>query len=137
VANLAALDVLDRPPPGVAGGALAREPALGRLSPVGAPIDESPSDAVGGPVRVDATTTTVPSGVGASGGGGDLGERLVERARRLLGRQPARTLPTVGMPPTHLPAAPVKPDAHAYAQSVVAYTQSVVTRSVRMWEFVT
>ena len=119
VAHLAALDLLDQPSAGVAGGTRAGEAALGRLRPVAAPVDEAPADAVRGPVGVDAATAAVAGAVRAAGGGRDLSKSLVESAGGLLGGEPAAALPTVGVAPANLPAAAVKPDAHAYPQGVV------------------
>ena len=83
------------------------------LSPIAAPIDKAPTEPFCGAIRVDGAAATVLSGLAASSGGGDFGERLVERACTFFGREPTRASSAGFVPPAHLPATPVKADAHA------------------------
>jgi hypothetical protein len=103
VANL-----LDQTAPGVAGGMLAPEAALGRLGTVAAPVDETPADAGGRAVRVDAAAAAVACRIGPTPAWGDLGKRFVERPDRPLGCEPTSRTTGVGIPPPDLPAASVK-----------------------------
>ncbi len=121
--HLAALDLLDQPAPGVARGSLAREAPLRGLSPVAATVYESPARTVASPVRVHTPTAPVAGGIGTAGGGGDLGERVVERSRSLLGREPAGTATPRCIAPADFPAPSVKARAHEYVQAVVAHAR--------------
>lgn len=84
VPNLAALDLLNQPPPSIPCGAFAREAALGRLRATAAAVYEPPPDGVGGAVGVDAAATSVTGGVRSPCRGGNLGDRLVKGARRVF-----------------------------------------------------
>jgi len=119
VAHLPPLDLLDQPAPGIACGALAREPALGGLSPVAAPIQEPPLDSFRSAVRVDARAATVPRGVGTAGVGGDLRECLVQGVSGFLGLESAGTPTAVRITPADLPAAAMEANAHEYVHRVV------------------
>jgi hypothetical protein len=137
VADLATLDLFDQPASCVARRPFAGEAALRRLDPVGASVDEPPAHAVRRRVGIDAPIAPVLGGVRAAGGGGDLGDRLIEGASRVLGGEAPGSLSAVRVSPTDLPTATMPPDAHAYPRSVVTYSQAVVRRWVHMWVFVT
>ena len=126
---LAALDLLDEAPPSIPRGTLTRKAALRRLRAVAAAIHEPPPDGFGRAIGVDAAAASVTGGVGTPRGGGDLCDRLVERARRGFRRKPTRSLTASRVSPANFPAAPMQPDAHAYPRGVVR-------RWVRMWVFV-
>jgi hypothetical protein len=96
------------------------EPALGCLRAVTSTEDESPTQALGSSVRVNATTAAVASRLGATGGRGDLSERFVERASSILGREPPGAPPARGVPPACLPTAPMEAHAHEYVQLVAS-----------------
>lgn len=84
VPDLAALDLLNQPPPSIPCGAFAREAALGRLRAVAAAVYEPPPDGVGGVVGVHAAAASVTGGVRSPRGWRDLGDRLVKGARRVF-----------------------------------------------------
>jgi hypothetical protein len=92
VPHFAAFDLLHQAASSSAGSALAREAALRGLGRVAAAVHEAPPHAISGLIRLDASAATVASRVCVAGGGGELGERIVEGPSWLFGREPAGTL---------------------------------------------
>lgn len=88
---------------------------------------------IGRAVRIDAAGGTVARSVGTAGGGGDLGERFVERASGVFGRKATGALTALCISPTDLSTAAMEPDAHANPRGVIAYPQGVVRRWVQIW----
>ena len=89
-------------------GALTRKAALRGLRAVTAAIHEPPPDGVGRAIGVDAAAASVTSGVGTPRAGGDLRDRVVERARR---EPPTETDALADGPPRPANALPSRPDA--------------------------